>query len=161
MFDVWVDAVRKNHALEHATVAVLLAKHGPMRIAGRASPDGFYLLGSLDEAEIDAAAREALRRLRAGESSLAVSAHCGTNIAVAGLAAGLAAAAVVASGPAWKRFPNAVTAAMLAVVAAQPLGRRVQRHVTTSADLRDVEIVGTRSLVGSLKKVRTRLVPRP
>ena len=161
MFDAWVDAVRKNHALEHATVAVLLAKHGPMRIAGRASPDGFYLLGSLDEAEIDAAAREALRRLRAGESSLAVSAHCGTNIAVAGLAAGLAAAAVVASGPAWKRFPNAVTAAMLAVVAAQPLGRRVQRHVTTSADLRDVEIVGTRSLVGSLKKVRTRLVPRP
>lgn len=161
MFDVWVDAVRKNHALEHATVAVLLAKHGPMRIAGRASPDGFYLLGSLDEAEIDAAAREALRRLRAGESSLAVSAHCGTNIAVAGLAAGLAAAAVVASGPAWKRFPNAVTAAMLAVVAAQPLGRRVQRHVTTSADLRDVEIVGTRSLVGSLKKVRTRLVPAP
>ena len=132
-----------------------------MRVAGRASPDGFFLLGSLVEEEVDAAAREALRRLRAGESSLAVSAHCGTNIAVAGLAAGLAAAAVVASGPAWKRFPNAVTAAMLAVVAAQPLGRRVQRHVTTSADLENVEIVGTRSLVGSLKKVRTQLTPRP
>ena len=159
MLDAWVDAVRKNHALEHATVAVLLARHGPMRVAGRASPDGFFLLGSLAEEEVDAAAHEALRRLRAGESNLAVSPHCGTNIAVAGFAAGLAAAAVVASGPAWKRFPNAVTAAMLAVVAAQPLGRRVQRHLTTSADLTDVEIVGTRSVVGSLKKVQTRRTP--
>ena len=161
MLDAWVDAVRKNHALEHATVAVLLARHGPMRVAGRASPDGFFLLGSLAEEEVDAAAREALRRLRAGESSLAVSPHCGTNIAVAGFAAGLAAAAVVASGPTWKRFPNAVTAAMLAVVAAQPLGRRVQRHLTTSADLTDVEIVGTRAVVGSLKKVQTRRTSEP
>ena len=161
MLDAWVGAVRKNHALEHATVAVLLARHGPMRVAGRASPDGFYLFGSLREEDVDAAAREALRRLRAGESSLAVSPHCGTNIAVAGFAAGLAAAAVVSTGPAWKRFPNAVTAAMLAVVAAQPVGRRVQRHLTTSADLGDVEIVGTRSLFGSLKKVQTRLTAAP
>ena len=36
----WIDAIRRNHALEHATVAVLLARHGPMRLAGRASADG-------------------------------------------------------------------------------------------------------------------------
>ncbi len=161
MLDVWVAAVRKNHALEHATVAVLLAKHGPMRVAGRASPDGFFLIGSVGEEEVDRAAHEALRRLRAGESNLAVSPHCGTNIAVAGFAAALAAATVVASGPTWKRFPNAVTAAMLAVVAAQPIGRRVQRHLTTNADVADVEIVGTRSLFGSLKKVQTRLTAAP
>lgn len=159
MLDGWVEAVRRNHGLEHATVAVLLARHGPMRVAGRATSDGFFVLGSVSEKDLDAAAREALRRLQAGESSLAVSPHCGTNIAVAGFAAGLTAASVVASGPTWKRFPNAVTAAMIAVVAAQPLGRQIQRHITTSAELADVEVVGTRTLFGTLKKVQTRRTP--
>jgi hypothetical protein len=31
---------------------------------------------------------------------------------------------------------------MLAVLAAQPLGRLVQKHLTTSPDLADTEIVG-------------------
>ena len=44
----WLDAVRRNHALEHATVAVLLARRGPMRLAGRASGDGFFILGDID-----------------------------------------------------------------------------------------------------------------
>ncbi len=152
----WIDAVRRNHGLEHATVAVLLARRGPMRVAGRASADGFFLLGSVGVDEVDAAAHEALARMQAGESGLAVSPLCGTNIAVAGFLAALAAASVLSSGPTWKRFPNAVTAAMLAVVAAQPIGRRVQRHLTTSADLAGVEIVGTRTLFGALKKVQTR-----
>ena len=63
----WIDAVRRNHGLEHATVAVLLAKHGPMRVAGRASADGFFLLGSVSEEQVDAAAHEALARMQAGE----------------------------------------------------------------------------------------------
>ncbi len=45
---------------------------------------------------------------------------------------------------------------MLAVVAAQPIGRRVQRHLTTSADVTDLEVVGTRTIFGALKKVQTR-----
>ena len=155
----WIDAVRRNHGLEHATVAVLLAKRGPMRVAARASSDGFFFLGAIDAEEVDAAAHEALGRLQAGESGLAVSPLCGTNIAVAGFLAALAAASVLGSGPTWKRFPNAVTAAMLAVVVAQPIGRRVQRHLTTSPDLEGVEIVGTRTLFGALKKVQTRRIP--
>lgn len=155
----WIDAVRRNHGLEHATVAVLLARRGPMRVAGRASADGFFLLGSVSKEQVDAAAHEALARMQAGESGLAVSPLCGTNIAVAGFLAALAAASVLGSGPTWKRFPNAVTAAMLAVVAAQPIGRRVQRHLTTSADVERLEIVGTRTLFGALKKVQTRRTP--
>ncbi len=152
----WLNSVRQNHGLEHATVAVLLAKHGPMRVAGRASADGFFLLGSVGVEDVDAAAHEALARLQAGEAGLAVSPLCGTNIAVAGFLAALAAASVLSSGPTWKRFPNAVTAAMLSVVAAQPIGRRVQRHLTTSPDLKDIEIVSTSTLFGALKKVKTR-----
>ena len=153
----WLDAVRRNHALEHATVAVLLARRGPMRLAGRASGDGFFILGDIDEAELTESAREALRRLQRGESALAVSPLCGTNIAVAGLMAAAAATGTLAGGRDREgRFGNAFVAAMLAVVAAQPVGRLVQKYVTTRPDLDGVEVVGTSSVFGSLKKVHTR-----
>jgi hypothetical protein len=152
----WANAVRRNHALEHATVAVFLARHGPTRLAGRASGNGFFILGDIDGDELADCAREALERLQAGQASLAVSPLCGTNIAVAGFMAAAAATAVLANGAARDRFANAFVAAMVGVVAAQPLGRLVQQHLTTSPDLRDVEIVGTRTVAGRLRKVRTR-----
>lgn len=156
MLRSWANAVRRNHALEHATVAVLLARHGPTRLAGRASGDGFFLLGDIDADELADCAREALRRLQAGQATLAVSPLCGTNIAVAGVLAAGAATAVLATGTLRERFANAFVAAMLGVVVAQPVGRLVQQHFTTSPDLRGVEIVGLRTVAGRLRKVRTR-----
>ena len=44
MIQGWIDAIRRNHGLEHATVAVMIARHGPSRLAGRASSDGFFSL---------------------------------------------------------------------------------------------------------------------
>ncbi len=155
MFKRWADAVRRNHALEHATVAVLLARHGPTRLAGRASVDGFLIAGDVDSDELTSCAQEALQRLQAGQASLAVSPLCGTNIAVSGFMAAAAATAVLSSGKGG-RFANAFLAAMFAVVAAQPVGRLVQVHVTTRPDLEGVEILGTRSVFGGLRKVRTR-----
>jgi hypothetical protein len=152
----WADAVRRNHALEHATVAVLLARHGPRRLAGRASVDGFLILGDVDSEELTSCAQEALQRLKSGQSSLAVSPLCGTNIAVAGFVAATAATAVLSTGKATSRFPNAFMAAMIGVVVAQPLARLVQQHITTRPDLDAVEVVDTRTIVGSLRKVRTR-----
>ena len=67
----WVNSVRRNHALEHATVAVLLARHGPTRLAGRASGDGFFILGDVGAEELASCASEALERLQRGQSSLA------------------------------------------------------------------------------------------
>lgn len=155
----WADAVRRNHALEHATVAVLLARHGPTRLAGRASVDGFLIFGDIDPDELTSCAQEALQRLKAGQSSLAVSPLCGTNIAVAGFVAAAAATAVLSTGKPRSRFPNAFMAAMLGVVAAQPLGRLVQQHITTRPDLDAVEVVDTCTILGTLRKVRTRSLP--
>lgn len=152
----FAEALRRNHALEHATVAVLLAKHGPMRVAGRASLNGFLLYGAIDTEEITVCAREALRRLNAGEASLAISPHCGTNVAVAGALAAAAATATVALGRPQGRLANAFMAAMLAAVAAQPLGHLVQEHLTTSPHLAGVEVVETHVIAGDLRKVRTR-----
>ncbi len=159
MLSRWVDAVRRNHALEHATVAVFLARHGPTRMAGRASGNGFFILGDVDEAELQACAVEALRRLQAGQADLAVSPLCGTNIAVSAVAAATATTAVLSTGPLRRRFGSAFTAAMVAVVAAQPLGRAVQRHLTTRSDLDRVELTGTRTLVPGVRKVYTRATP--
>jgi hypothetical protein len=152
----WLNAVQRNHGLEHATVAVFLARHGPTRLAGRASGDGFFILGDVPDDALRASADEALRRLQAGEAGLAVSPLCGTNIAVTALLAATAATAVLSSGPRRSRFGNAVTASMIAVIVAQPLGRLVQRYVTTRADLEHVALVDIRTVLPGIRKVRTR-----
>lgn len=154
-----IAAVRRNHALEHATVSILLGRLGQdTRLVGRATWDGFYIYGNVPADKIGECAAEGLARLKQGESQLAVSPLCGTNLAVAGILAGLASVVAVGKRRRFERLPNVLTAAVLAVVGAQPLGRLIQRHVTTSADLDGLEIVGV-SPVGSglipLHKVKT------
>ena len=151
--------VRRNHALEHATIAVLLGKVGPnTRLVGRASGDGFYIYGKVPIDKIRESATEALARLKEGESQLAVSPLCGTNLAVAGVLAGLASLVALGNRSRWERLPNVLMAAVVAVVGAQPLGRVVQRYVTTSADVQGLEIVDVTSAargLAPLHKVKT------
>jgi hypothetical protein len=152
-------SVRRNHALEHATIAVLLGKVGPStRLVGRASTDGFYIYGNVPSEKIRESAAEALARLKQGESQLAISPLCGTNLAVAGILAGLASLVALGGRSRLERLPNVLMAATVAVVGAQPLGRLVQKHVTTSPDVQGLEIVevtaGGHGLA-SLHKVKT------
>lgn len=159
MIGRWINAVRRNHGLEHATVAVLFERHGPRRIAGRASGDGFFILGSIDQQVLDDCAHEALRRMQNGQPGLAVSPLCGTNIAVTGVFTAAAALGARRRAERQQRsdgFMSAVTAAMFAVIAAQPAGRWLQQFVTTRGDVDDIEIVGTRQLLPGVKKVFTR-----
>lgn len=140
-----IGSVRRNHALEHATIAVLLGKLGrEARLVGRATRTGFYLYGDLPAERVRDSAVEALQRLRLGETHLAVSPMCGTNLAVAGVLAGLSSLAALGNGGRLQRLPNVLLASTLAVLAAQPLGRLVQKHVTTSPDLSRLEVVGFR-----------------
>ncbi len=137
-----ITAVRRNHALEHATVSILLGRVGQhTRLVGRASLDGFYIYGDVSAEKISECAAEGLARLKQGESHLAVSPLCGTNLAVAGILAGLASLLAVGSRRRFERMPSVLTAAVLAVVGAQPVGRLIQKHVTTSTDLDGLEIV--------------------
>src|SRR3990170_4467246 len=131
-----INRVRRNHALEHATISVLLSRHGQhTRVLGRAAADGFYIYGDVPTDRLREFAHEGLARLQRGESHLAISPLCGTNLAVAGLLAGFAAYSAVASRNSRpESLPGALMAAMLAVLAAQPLGRLVQKHFTTSAE---------------------------
>ncbi len=154
-----LDDIRRNHGLEHGTVSVLLARHGPRRLAGRATSDGFFILGKVDEATLRSCAEEALGRMQRGEGGLAVSPLCGTNIAVTGALTAAATMATLAGGRGngiRDRFGNAFTAAMFGVMLAQPLGRLVQTHLTTRADLEGFELADVRRLAPGIRKVVTR-----
>ncbi len=141
-----VGTVRRNHALEHATIAVLLRKIGhDIRMVGRATRDGYYLYADVPTDVLEECTYEALHRLKAGEGYLAVSSLCGTNLAVAGALAGAASLLAVGDGKRSDKLPSVVFASMLAVIAAQPVGRLVQKYLTTSPDLADTEIVGIKA----------------
>jgi hypothetical protein len=146
-----ISLVRRNHALEHASIQVLSERHRDLRLVGRSSLWGFYVYGDVSTEEMLSAAQEGLRRLQSGQWQMAIHPNCGTNLAVAGVLAGLG--AFLALGglstdrgkSLWDRLarlPLAFTAATLGIVLARPLGSAVQAHVTTQADVGDMRIVG-------------------
>src|ERR687892_525621 len=81
--------LRRNHALEHATIVVMMEGEPGRRFNGFSTDEGFFVQGVRSTGEVDSAAREALRRLRAGERKLAVHRNCGTTIVAANLLAAI------------------------------------------------------------------------
>jgi len=154
MFDV----IRRNHAMEHATVHILGERLPTLRVVGRTTYGGFYLYGDVDTALLNGAVRDAAERLK-DDADLAVHPRCGTNLAVTAMLAGLA--AFVAGGVRTRSrlvtLPQVLLASLWGVLLAQPLGYMVQRELTTSARVEGARI-GTiqRSQVG---KVTTHFVP--
>ena len=134
--------IRRNHALEHATIHILTEHNPRRRLMGRTTTSGFYLFGEVDREEIVVAVSEALARLQRGEHSLAVHPRCGTNLATAGVLAGLSSFAVMSgrSKSHLAKLSQAIMAATIAVIAAQDLGPAVQKHVTTLPEVTGVTI---------------------
>ena len=113
-----LNAVRRNHALEHATIAVMMNKQGPMRVVGRASPDGFVWANVTTERLREFAA-EALGRSQKGEAHLAVSPLCGTNRSSPVCWPAQARTWPLLWAAGMDGLTNAVLAALVGVVAAQ------------------------------------------
>lgn len=133
-----ISRTRRNHGLEHATLKVLSRKFPQISMGGVSSPRGFMIVGNVTSEDVADAAIEALKRLRTGESELAVHQNCGTNFAVPGLFAGLAAwLSTLGSGKSIKqkleRLPLAMMLATIALIITQPLGPIIQRKFTTSS----------------------------
>lgn len=121
-----IERIRRNHALEHATLHVLEAQQPNLRAGGRATSQGFYLYGDLpNETIVHAAANEAIRRMKAGQRDLAVHPRCGTNVVTAGVLSGaVAMLGILASGkraPWYVQLPNAILGAMIGALLAQLL----------------------------------------
>jgi hypothetical protein len=137
-----IQAVRQNHALEHATMHVLSWHNPYLQLMGRSTANGFMIYGQVDTQELANAASEALYRLQRGEAHLAVHPRCGTNLAVTSLLAGTAAfgTSLGRSRSRLDRLPAALMAATLAAIVAQPLAHRVQESITTSPHVGDVYV---------------------
>ena len=144
--------IRRNHALEHATIHLLSARHPRVSLVGRSDAAGFYLLGNVPTLSVDEAVHEALARLRAGEYALAIHPQCGTNLLTSALLASAGSFLALAGGrqQTWRdrldRLPMAIVTAVLGLIVAQPLGTAIQRKVTTSGDIGTLDVVSVRRL---------------
>lgn len=132
-----VSRIRRNHGLEHATLHILAQRFPALPMAGHSTAAGFRLMGELSTEAVQSAVEEALRRMQAGEAKLAVHPNCGTNFVTAGTLSGLAgAAAMLGAGrrvrDKLERLPLAAVMATMALIAAYPLGLKLQEKVTTS-----------------------------
>lgn len=142
----FIRRVRQNHAVEHATVTILMARDRTLSlVGGRSDHRGFYIYGAVDTASLEAAAREALLRLQQGEAGLAIHPNCGTNLVSSGTLAGLAAFSATALGrrqraSVLEQVPAAILAATAGLLLGRPVGMRLQRRVTTLADVKDLRL---------------------
>ncbi len=141
-----ISRIRRNHGLEHATIHVLVQRQPFQSLVGRSDWGGFSIYGQVETQQLEAAAREALARMQAGESQLAVHPRCGTLLATTGMLSGMAAFLALGVGGSrarfrWAYLPEALLAATAAAIVAQPLGLLLQQYVTTSSDVGRLQIV--------------------
>lgn len=144
--------IRKNHALEHATVHILSQRYPHKSLIGRSDNRGFFIHGDLSAEALQSVADEALQRLRNGETQLAVHPNCGTNLVTSALLAGTASFLSLfgSKDDGWRqrleRLPSAIMLTLFALLISQPLGNYLQRRFTTNADLGSLEILSIRRI---------------
>jgi len=141
-----ISRTRRNHGLEHATMHVLSNKHPGVTLGGMSSPGGFTIVGEVITEDVAEAAIEALKKLRSGEADLAMHPNCGTNFAISGLFAGLAAwFGTLGTGKGFRRklarLPLIIFLTTLALVVTRPLGPLVQKRITTAGDPEGLNLV--------------------
>ncbi|MGD8555352.1 MAG: DUF6391 domain-containing protein [Anaerolineales bacterium] len=154
-----ISRIRRNHALEHATLHILGSRFPSTTFVGRSDTRGFWIYGEADTKAVEEAVRQAKARLSAGEHRLAVHPHCGTSYLTAGVLA-TAVSLLSLQGnreEGWRsrlsRLPFAVLLTVLALIVAQPLGNALQQHVTTQPDLASLDLVSVRRLSRSRSTV--------
>ena len=147
----YIRRIRRNHALEHATVHTLSRRQTEVNIFARSTLRGLVVYGDLPTEKVADAVTEALTRLRNGEHHLAVHHNCGTSLVTAGGLTGLAAVAALGIQRIGKKkrtllhllgsLPLVILASTAALVVAQPLGQTLQLHLTTEAEIGGLRIV--------------------
>jgi len=146
----FLNSVRANHALEHATLHILEEKGLKAALFGLSDAGGFWVTGNVTAELLLRSAREALVRLQGGDVRLAVHENCGTNLATTGaIVGGLAWLGMLGTrkGLARKveRLPLVILMATIGLVIAKPLGPILQEKFTTLVSGHRLEILGLHS----------------
>jgi hypothetical protein len=150
--------IRQNHALEHATITILSGMVPDLRVSARSSSRGFIIFGDVDLGQLRRALNEALYRLQAGESQLAIHPNCGTNLVVGFAMFTFGTLLGMTSGRPRTRVASAALSSVAGLAAARPLGELVQKYVTTLPDLDGVHVtdIFRRKILGfTVVEVRT------
>ncbi len=131
--------LRRNHALEHATINVIEERLGRTRLAGLADADGFTIQGGAPPDLVASAAEEGLRRLQAGERRLAIHPRCGTSLIAAQLVMAFVfiVALVLLRELSWLPF---LAGLLAAIVLGPRLSIWLQRLVMTDASVAGLRI---------------------
>jgi len=134
--------LRRNHALEHATIVVMMEREPGRRLSGFSTEDGFFVQGVRSIEEVESAAREALGRLRDGEKRLAIHRNCGTTIVSVNLLTAVFFLASLGLGLylGWPVYLLILGSLLLAFALRVPLSLFLQRFVTTDSDLTNAEV---------------------
>jgi hypothetical protein len=134
--------LRRNHALEHATIVVMMEREPGRRLNGFSTDDGFFVQGVRSMAEVESAAKEAVRRLQNGQRRLAIHRNCGTTIVAANLLAAIFFLTALGIGVYlnWNLYLLILGSVVLAFALRVPLSLLLQRFVTTDADLSNAEV---------------------
>jgi len=137
--------LRRNHALEHATIVVMMEREPGRKLNGFSTDDGFFVQGVRSISEVESAAREAMRRLQSGEKRLAIHRNCGTTIVAANLLAAIFFLVTLGLGFLYldmgvDLYLMILGSVVLAFALRIPLSLLLQRFVTTDADLTNAEV---------------------
>jgi len=134
--------LRRNHALEHATIVVMMQREPGRRFNGYSDDDGFFVQGVRSTDDVDGAAREALKRLRAGEKGLAIHRNCGTTIVAANMLAAVFFLVALGVGLylGWPLYLLILGGVALSLLLRVPLSLLLQRFVTTDSNLSNAEV---------------------
>ena len=140
--------IRRNHALEHATVALLLER-GVQPPLGGYSVAGGYLIWSMAPIEtVTEASTDALNLLKAGHGDLAISPYCGTNMVTSAVLGGLAATLVRGNSRGiGANFRAAIAAIAAASLLSRPVGEFIQRKLTTKPEPASLQITSVREIL--------------
>ena len=167
MLKTMLRQLRRNHALEHATINLASQRFPGTQFVGFSDPQGFSLYTALSADKVAPLVHEAIATLKAGHGQFAVHENCGTNIVVTAMLTTMA--TLMAMGRRTKRplrrlverLPYAVLLNAFALFAAPSAGHWIQSNVTTDPHLENVEIGAVfTDNKGGLRRVRVNTVQK-
>ena len=140
--------IRRNHAVEHATINVLEEVAGQrLNISGLSQEDGFYIAGIQNPEMVEEAAFRGLNLLRQGNCQMAIHRRCGTDVAIANFISALVFLILLFTTGMFSLL-NMIIALLLSNLISPYLGELVQKYFTTSCQVGNMEIVGLEYEIG-------------
>jgi hypothetical protein len=138
----------------------MLSRTHNLNMGGHSNPTGFFIFGDLRTEDIRPALQEAYSRLRSGEKELAIHPGCGTNLVATAFLPGTLAWLPFQSARSTRTrlllLPIAMALGVAGFLLSKPAGTWMQRHITTEADLGNMQIVSVAQVRKGVHRIVTK-----